>query len=127
MCIAFGISRDIVKDIRGEFIENVHWETIPTKKPKNLWQIRWSEDGIAALRKRLGMTPQETVLAPVKLTATVYCKFRNPRVIGVMVNGKEESVLCRDSSKFGIGMPVDVRWDGARWAVVRHPRFNGKY
>jgi hypothetical protein len=24
-------------------------------------------------------------------------------------------------------MPVDVRWDGARWTVVRHPRFNGKY
>ena len=45
----------------------------------------------------------------------------------VMIDGKECNVLCRDSVKFGIGMPVDVRWDGARWVVVRHPRFNGKY
>jgi hypothetical protein len=44
-----------------------------------------------------------------------------------MIDGKQNTVLCKESFKFGIGMPVDVRWDGARWVVVRHPRFIGKY
>lgn len=127
LCITLGISRDIIKGMRGEFTEGAHWKKIPSLKPENLWQIDWSEDGIALLRDRLGIKKEEIVTPPQKVSGTVSSKFRNPRVIGVLVNGKEESVLCRDSSKFGIGMPADVQWDGARWVVVRHPRFNGKY
>lgn len=127
LCIALGISRDIIKGLRENYSENIHWTKIPTKKPENLWQIEWTEEGISLLREKLGITPEEIVSPPEKKRGTVYCKFRNPRIIGVMIDGKENSVLCRESAKFGIGMPVDVRWDGARWVVVRHPRFNGKY
>ena len=127
LCIALGISRDIIKSMRPEFKEGTHWKKIPSLKPENLWQIEWTEEGITLLRDRIGIKESETVAPPEKVSGTVSAKFRNPRVIGVLINGKEENVLCRDSSKFGIGMPADVRWDGARWVVVRHPRFNGKY
>lgn len=127
LCIALGISRDIIKGMRPEFKEGTHWKKIPSLKPENLWQIEWTEEGITLLRDRIGIKESETVASPEKVSGTVFAKFRNPRVIGVLINGKEENVLCRDSSKFGLGMPADVRWDGARWVVVRHPRFNGKY
>jgi hypothetical protein len=127
LCIALGISRDLIKGLRGTYVEDTHWKKIPTKKPENLWQIEWTDAGIESLRANLGIKPEEEVAFPEQKRGTVYCKFRNPRVIGVMIDGKENSVLCRESAKFGIGMPVDVRWDGARWVVVRHPRFNGKY
>jgi hypothetical protein len=127
LCIALGISRDLIKGLRETYCENTHWKKIPTKKPENLWQIEWTDEGISLLRENLGIKPEETVAFPEQKRGTVYCKYRNPRVIGVLIDGKEHSVLCRDSVKFGIGMTADVRWDGARWVVVRHPRFNGKY
>jgi hypothetical protein len=74
------------------------------------------------------MNPIVEKVEPVEeKRGTVYCKYQNPRVLGVMIEGKQENVLCRDSAKFGIGMPVDIRWDGSRWVVSRHPRFLGKY
>ena len=127
LCIALGISRDLIKGLRGTYVETKHWKKISSLKPENLWQIEWTEEGIALLRENLGIKPEEIVTPPDKVSGTVSSKFRNPRVIGVLINGKEENVLCRDSAKFGLGMPADVRWDGARWVVVRHPRFNGKY
>jgi hypothetical protein len=127
LCIALGISRDILKEMRTFFEENKCWKKIPSLKPENLWQIEWTPEGILLLREHLGLKPTDAVEPPQQVSGTVSAKHRNPRVISVLINGKEESVLCRDSSKFGIGMPADVRWDGARWVVVRHPRFNGKY
>jgi len=127
LCIALGISRDIIKDMRVKYVEGKDWEKIPSLKPENLWQIRWTAEGIALLRADLGLKPEEEVASPKVISGTVHCKYKNNRVIGVLINAKPHTVLCRDSNKFGIGMPVDVRWDGARWCVVRHPRFNGKY
>jgi hypothetical protein len=127
LCIALGISRDILKEMRTFFEEGKCWKKIPSLKPENLWQIEWTPEGILLLREHIGLKPTDAVEPPQKVSGTVSAKHRNPRVISVLINGKEESVLCRDSSKFGIGMPADVRWDGARWVVVRHPRFNGKY
>ena len=127
LSIALGLSRDILKELRSSYTESVDWHKIPSKKPENLWEVQWTEEGINHLKANLGFKQQEQILPPDKKRGTVHCKYKNPKVIGVMLEGKDFNVLCRDSSKFHIGMPVDVRWDGSRWCVVRHPRFDGKY
>lgn len=127
LSLAFGLSRDLLKELRSSYTEGLHWKRVESRKPSHLWEVEWSDEGIALLRENLGIAKDETIASPEKKRGTVYCKFKNPRIIGVMIDGKEHNVLCRESVKFGIGMPVDVRWDGARWVVVRHPRFNGKY
>ena len=127
LSLALGLSRDLIKELRTSYEEGLHWKRVESRKPAHLWEIEWSEAGVALLRENLGIKPEEVVASPDVKRGTVYCKFKNPRVIGVLIDGKQNSVLCKESVKFGIGMPVDVRWDGARWVVVRHPRFIGKY
>jgi hypothetical protein len=127
LSLALGLSRDLLKELRTSYEEGVHWSRTESRKPSHLWEVEWSDNGIALLRENLGIAKEETIAAPERKRGTVYCKYRNPRIIGVMIEGQQHSVLCRESVKFGIGMPVDVRWDGARWVVVRHPRFNGQY
>ena len=127
LSLALGLSRDLLKELRSSYEEGLHWSRTESRKPSHLWEVEWSDAGVALLRENLGIKPEETVAAPEQKRGTVFCKYKNPRVIGIMIEGKQETALCRESLKFGIGMPVDVRWDGARWVVVRHPRFNGKY
>ena len=127
LSLALGLSRDLLKELRSTYVEGLHWSRTESRKPSHLWEVEWSELGIELLRENLGITKEEFVASPSTKRGTVSCKFKNPRVLGVLIEGKQHNVLCRESLKFGIGMPVDVRWDGARWVVVRHPRFNGKY
>lgn len=127
LSLALGLSRDLLKELRSSYEEGLHWSRIESRKPQTLWEVEWTDIGVSLLRENLGIKEEEQVAAPEKKRGTVFCKYKNPRVIGVMIEGKQHTVLCRESLKFGIGMPVDVRWDGARWVVVRHPRFNGKY
>lgn len=127
LSLAFGLSRDLLKELRSSYTEGLHWSRIESRKPSHLWEVEWSEEGISLLRENLGIAKEEVIASPERKRGSVYKKFKNPRVIGVVIDGKEHNVLCRDSLKFSIGMPVDVRWDGARWVIVRHPRFNGKY
>jgi len=127
LSLALGLSRDLLKELRTSYEEGLHWSRIESRKPQTLWEVEWSDIGVSLLRENLGIKPEEVVASPEKKCGTVFCKYKNHRIIGVMIEGKQETALCRESVKFGIGMPVDVRWDGARWVVVRHPRFNGKY
>lgn len=128
LSVALGLSRDVLKELRSSYVTGVHWTKMPSNKPEKLWAVEWTPEGIDLLRSNLGIKQEsKEIRVPEKKRGTVYCKYRNPRVLGVLIDGKQENVLCRESQKFGIGMPVDVRWDGARWVVVRHPRFNGKY
>jgi hypothetical protein len=127
LSLALGLSRDLLKELRSSYEEGLHWSRTESRKPSHLWEVEWSDIGVSLLRENLGIKPEEVVTPPAQKRGTVFCKYKNPRVIGVMIEGKQETALCRESLKFGIGMPVDVRWDGARWVVVRHPRFNGKY
>ena len=127
LSLALGLSRDLLKELRTSYEEGLHWSRIESRKPQTLWEVEWSDIGVSLLRENLGIKPEEQVNPPERKRGTVFCKYKNPRVIGIMIEGKQETALCRESLKFGIGMPVDVRWDGARWVVVRHPRFNGKY
>ena len=127
LSLSLGLSRDLLKELRSSYEEGLHWKRMESRKPSHLWEVEWTDIGISLLRENLGIAKEETIASPEKKRGTVYCKFKNPRVIGVVIDGKEQNVLCKESVKFGIGMPVDVRWDGARWVVVRHPRFNGKY
>ena len=129
LCISLGISRDVIKTIRDSIAdgEPEFWIRIPSKKPKNLWEVRWTPKGIDRLKNLVQLKPEETLDKPSVKKGIMKTRFKNNRLIQVEIDGKIESVLCRDSGKFMAGMPVWVKWDGARWVVNRHPRFNGKY
>jgi len=128
LSISIGISREQLKEIRATATEGKHYKRIESKKPKHLWEIEWLEEGVAFVQSVIGMNPvEEKVTPPEHKRGTVQAKHKNPRILSVLIDGKSNMVLCRDSSKFGIGMPVDIRWDGSRWVVSRHPRFDGKY
>lgn len=129
LSIALGLSREILKDIREAYDENVHWSREESVKPKELWSIKWTDIGIQMLKTNLGLK-DEPLVVPKNKKGKVIRKYTNQRIIGVILDDepdKEYNVLCRESNKFLINMPVDVRWDGARWCIVRHPRFAGKY
>lgn len=130
LSIAVGLSRDMLKEIREMYEQGKHWSKVESRKPEQLWEIEWTAEGIEELKKNIGFKEPETVAVPDRKHGKVIRKFNNPRVIGVVLDSEpdaEHNVLCRDSNKFIINMPVDVRWDGARWCIVRHPRFAGKY
>lgn len=127
LCIALGLSRDLIKELRSSYTQDVHWKRIPSRKLQHLWEVEWTDEGVKQLRINLNIKEEEKIVPPEHKQGTVCHKFTNSRVIGVLIDGKEERVLCRDSSKFGIGMPVEVKWDVSRWVVARHPRFIGKY
>ena len=127
LSIAIGLSRDILKELRSSYSEGVDWNRLESRRPKHLWEVEWTDVGIDKLKANIGFKEAEHLVMPEKKRGTVNRKYKNPKVIGAVIDGKEHNVLCKDSSKFNIGMYVDVRWDGARWCVIRHPRFNGKY
>jgi len=127
LSIALGLSKDILRQFRSSYAEGTHWNKIESKRPRHLWEISWTDEGVKALKENIGFKEADSTVSPSEKQGTVYCKYKNPRVIGVVIDGKQENVICRESAKFGIGMPVKVRWDGARWVVIRHPRFIGKY
>jgi hypothetical protein len=130
LCIAIGLSREMFKEIRDLYEQGVHWNKIPTNRPEQLWEVNWTEEGIKLLKKNLGFNEPEQVAIPERKKGKVVRKYVNPRIIGIVLDDepeKEHNVLCRDSNKFNVNMPVEVRWDGARWCILRHPRFNGKY
>jgi hypothetical protein len=96
----------------------------------NYGKLNGLETGIAKLKKNIGFKDKEEIKVPENKKGKVVRKYTNPRIIGVVLDDepeKEHNVLCRESNKFILNMPVEVRWDGARWCIVRHPRFNGKY
>jgi len=128
LSITLGLSREILKEMREQFTKDVHWTRLESKKPQHLWEVRWTDAGIAELKNKVGMNESSEIKTENTVKeGTVHGKFKNQKMIAVLVDGKPENVLCRDSSKFGLGMPVKIRWDGVRWCVARHPRFIGKY
>jgi hypothetical protein len=130
LSIAIGLSRDMLKEIRDTYEQGVHWNKIESRKPEQLWEVEWTDKGVSLLKKNIGFKEPEVIKSPEKKNGKVVRKYNNPRVIGVVLDDqpdKEHNVLCRESNKFLINMPVVVRWDGARWCIVRHPRFVGKY
>lgn len=128
LAISLGVSRDQIKEIRATAQEGVHFTRKESKKPQHLWEISWKEDGVKFVMDAIGLDHKQETPAPVgEKRGTVYNKFMNIRCLGVLIDGKQETVLCKDNRKFGLGMPVSVRWDGSRWVVSRHPRYAGKY
>jgi len=125
LSLALGLSRDIMKELRSSYNEGIDWYKVESRKPQHLWEIEWTEEGIDKLKANIGFEEPEDIQIPEQKRGTVYAKYKNPKVLGVMIDGENFNALCKDSGKFHIGMPVDLRWDGARWCVLRHPRFNG--
>lgn len=128
LSITLGLSREILKEMRTQFTKDLHWTRVESKKPQHLWEVRWTDVGIEELKKKVGMN-ESTEIKPEATVkeGTVQGKFKNTKMLSVLIDGKRENVLCRDSSKFGLGMNVKIRWDGVRWCISRHPRFVGKY
>jgi len=127
LSVALGLTRDVLKKMRSEYTEGEDWVRVPSNKPKNLWEVQWTEQGLEKLRDVVGVVPEEEIVPPAMHKGTVLARFPNQRFIQVDFNGAKHVVLCRDNTKFVKGMPVWARWDGSRWVVVRHPRFAGKY
>jgi len=128
LAISLGVSREQIKGIRDNCIEGRHFTRKESKKPRHLWEISWTDEGVKYVMDSIGLDHKQEAPAPVgDKRGTVYSKFMNVRCLGVLIDGKQETVLCKDNRKFGIGMPVSVRWDGSRWVVSRHPRYAGKY
>ncbi len=127
LCIALGITRKLMKELRSSFEEFKHWQRIPSRKPERLWEIEWTLEGVSLLKNQLGLKKEEQIEHPKIITGKVYAKFNNKHIIQVMVDGKKENVICKDNSKFIPNMEVKIRWDGFRWCVIRHPKYQGKY
>jgi len=127
LSVALGLTRDVLKKMRSEYAEGEDWVRIPSKKPKNLWEVQWTDKGLEKLRDVVGVVADEEIVPPAMYKGKVVARFQNPRWIQVDFDGIRHAVLCRDNQKFVAGMPVWARWDGGKWVVVRHPRFPGKY
>ena len=127
LCITLGLSRTHMRELRQKYKEGEDYVVIPSKRPKNLWEVQWTTAGVEKLRDVVGIEKTEELTPPTTYKATVTGRFPNPRILQVEMQGVKHNVLCRDNSKFKNGMPVWLRWDGARWVVARHPRFNGQY
>ena len=127
LCITLGLSRTQIRELRQKYTEGEDYVVVPSKRPKNLWEVKWTESGVEKLRDTIGVTEAEALVPPSNYKATVTGRFPNPRILQVEMQGVKHNVLCRDNSKFKTGMPVWLRWDGSRWVVARHPRFDGRY
>jgi hypothetical protein len=127
LSLALGLSRDVLKKMRSDYSEGVDWNRIESRKPKSMWEVQWTEEGIKKLKDTVGLKEEEKVENPKIFQGTVVRRFLNKRMLQVKIEDKEESVLCRDNTKFTQNMPVWVKWDGRHWVINRHPRFNGKY
>lgn len=127
LSLAIGLSRDVLKKMRSDYSEGVDWNRIKSRKPQSMWEVQWTDDGVRKLREKLGLKQEDVVEKPKIFKGTVVRRFLNKRMLQVFIDNKEESVLCKDNSKFIPNMPVWVKWDGRHWVINRHPRFNGKY
>jgi hypothetical protein len=127
LSISLGLTREVLKDLRSKFVEGEDWMRVECNKPKHLWNVEWSLDGIDKLKAEVGFKPEEEITKCGESKGVIKGRYKNSRIVQVEIDGKDVNVVCRDNSKFIAGMPVWIKWDGSRWAVSRHPRFNGKY
>lgn len=132
-----GISKQEIRVVRKKMSEGAHWFRRPSKGPKNLWPIFWTQLGLDCLCLQFGITDPDVekelaeVEPPRKVEGIVKAKFANPRIIACDIirdKGYERvNVLVKDSRNFVIGMVVPLRGDGGRWVAAKHPRFGGRW
>lgn len=122
-----GLSREVLKEFRSSYEEGVDWVRIESRKPKHLWSVEWTEEGIRKLKANIGIKEEEKLEPPQQVTGTVCEIFLNPRVIGVIVDGQKTRAICRDSSNFKVGAKAYLKWDCNRWTCYRHPGPRGVY
>lgn len=127
LSVALGLTRDVLKQMRSKYAEGEDWVRVPSNKPKNLWEVQWTENGLRKLRETIGVVPEEEIVPPSMHKGKVVSRFTNKHWLQAEFSGVKHNVFCRDNTKFTAGMPVWAKWDGGRWVVVRHPRFFGKY
>ena len=132
-----GIMKQQMRDIRKKLEEGAHWYRKPSKGPKNLWPVYWTQVGVDNLCLIAGVDNPDLerelaeVEPPKQVEGVVKAKFANPRIIAcdiVRDKGYERvNVLVKDSKNFVIGMLIPLRSDGKMWIAAKHPRFGGRW
>lgn len=132
-----GIMKQQMRDIRKKLQEGAHWFRKPSKGPKNLWPVYWTQVGVDNLCLIAGVDNPDLekelaeVEPPKQVEGIVKAKFANPRIIAcdiVRDKGYERvNVLVKDSRNFVLGMVVPLRSDGKMWIAAKHPRFGGRW
>lgn len=132
-----GIMKQQMRDIRKKLQEGAHWFRKPSKGPKNLWPVYWTQVGVDNLCLIAGVDNPDLekelaeVEPPKQVEGIVRAKFANPRIIAcdiVRDKGYERvNVLVKDSRNFVLGMVVPLRSDGKMWIAAKHPRFGGRW
>lgn len=132
-----GINKAQMRELRRELQEGAHWFRKPSKGPKTMWPVFWTQAGVDSLCVKAGVDNPalEAELAavepPKKVEGIVRAKYANTRIIACDIirdKGYERvQVLVRDSRNFVIGMVVPLRADGSRWVAAKHPRFGGRW
>ncbi len=88
LCIVLGLSRTQMRDLRSQHKEGDDWIIIPSKRPKNLWEVKWTDKGVDKLKGTIGVKETETLVPPTVYKATVIGRFPNPRILQVEMHDK---------------------------------------
>jgi len=127
LCQRMNLSREVVKDARGQLQEGVDWHRVGTL-------VKWSPDGVARLldmlqvKKKAGPEPKKTPAVQVELTVDKI--YPNPRLIGALTpDGDLVRVRVRDSHKFTRHMKIPCReiGEGLYELTRKQPRFPGRW
>jgi len=83
---------------------------------------KWTDEGRDQVMFDMGLLPH-----PPSHVAEVSGKLpRNQRLVNAKVMGEEYLVKVKDNGKYSKRFLFPVKWDGAGFYAVRHPRIRGK-
>jgi hypothetical protein len=131
-----GLSRAELKDLRGRAMEGKHWARIANSARKQLWPVKWTDEGLEWIRKDMNLEVElvkevEAAVEVREFIGVVSGKYRNTRIIAcILESGRNRvpiNVMVKDSKNFVVGMRVPLRKDFDRWVAAKHPRFGGKW
>lgn len=125
-----GLTRAMIKEYREKMLEGIDWVREPSKRPQKLWPIKWTQAGLEKLALMTKMREDEQIekVEMVEKEGVIERNdYPNTRILLVDLGGDKVTAFCKDARMFRRGMKVKVRNEGDRWAVAKHPRFQGKY
>ena len=53
LSLALGLSRDLLKELRSSYEEGLHWSRIESRKPQTLWEVEWTDAGVAKVKENI--------------------------------------------------------------------------
>jgi len=110
-----GVTARDLQARRKKLLEGFHY----VKAGKS---YRWTEEGGDQVMFDMGLLPH-----PPSHVAEVSGKVpRNQRLVNARVMGEEYLVKVKDNSMYSKRFLFPVKWDGAGFYAVRHPRVRGR-